>query len=211
MASKSWSSSSLLARTITPVCGSSRLRRWVVSIPFGEGSPRSIRTTSGVSSSTVARASRPVPASPTTSMSFSSSRMLRTPRRNSVWPSTMTTRVFPARRSPPRRRSSVLISVSTTGSSSLPLGIFLLRQSKQNARALALAGLDVQVGPHQLGALAHELEPEAAAGGGCKAHHVEAAAVIGDHEGVSLEADGNAARRRVLAYVLERLLENAKD
>jgi len=51
IASKSWSSSSFGARTTIAVCGSSRFTRWVVSIPLGVGRVRSIRTTSGVSSS----------------------------------------------------------------------------------------------------------------------------------------------------------------
>src|SRR6188508_657266 len=213
MALKSWSSSSLLARTMTPVCGSSRFSRWVVSMPFGEGSPRSMRTTSGVSSSTVASASRPVPASPTTSISPSSSRMLRTPRRKSVWPSTMTTRVFPpARRSPPLRRSSVLISVSTTlESSSLPCIGLLLRKPKQDSRAFPLARFDVQLRAHELSSLSHELQAEVLGRTGCHPHEVEPAAVVRDHERVALQADGDAAGGRVLPHVLEDFLEDAKD
>ena len=42
-------------------------------------------------------------------------------------------------------------------------------------------------------------------------HQVEPATVVGDHEGVSLETDGDLAGRRVLANVLECLLDDAQD
>ncbi len=56
----------------------------------------------------------------------------------------MTTRVFPARRSPPLRRSSVLTSVLDFGvhmgfSSSLACVMTLLRQPQQDPRAFTLS------------------------------------------------------------------------
>ena len=69
----------------------------------------------------------------------------------------------------------------------------------------------MKLSSHQLRALAHELEPEVATGTRCQPHEIEAPTVVGDDEGVSLEADGDAARRRMLANVLNCLLQNPKD
>src|SRR5437867_2101228 len=64
IASKRASSSSLTARTMIPVEGSSRLIRWVVSMPPGAGSERSIRMMSGDVSRARSTADRLSSASP---------------------------------------------------------------------------------------------------------------------------------------------------
>jgi hypothetical protein len=81
MASKSASSSSVWARTMIPVEGSSRLIRWVVSMPPGGGIERSMRMMSGEVSSARSIAERESWASPTTSKSGSRSRIFAIPTR----------------------------------------------------------------------------------------------------------------------------------
>ncbi len=125
IASNNESSSSLTARTMIPVAGSSRLIRWVVSMPPGDGSDRSIRTMSGDVSSARSTALRESSASPTTSRSGSRSRILAIPTRNSAWSSTTRIRVSSpaARRSgPPRRRSGPPYSIAVIRSPLFPFG-----------------------------------------------------------------------------------------
>ena len=81
IASNRASSSSSTASMMIPQAGSSRLIRWVASIPPGAGSDRSIRMMSGLVSRAASSAERGSSASPTMSMSGSRSMMLRIPTR----------------------------------------------------------------------------------------------------------------------------------
>ena len=92
MASNSASSSSSVDRTTIAAAGSSRLTRWVVSMPPGAGSERSMRMTSGLVANAASIADRASSASATISKSGSRSRIWRMPTRNRAWSSTMTIR-----------------------------------------------------------------------------------------------------------------------
>jgi hypothetical protein len=91
IASNRASSSSSVESTTMAVAGSSRLIRWVVSMPPGAGSERSMRITSGLVAKAASSADRGSSASATISMSGSRSRIWRMPTRNSAWSSTIRT------------------------------------------------------------------------------------------------------------------------
>src|SRR5450432_1946880 len=74
--------------------GESSIISRVACRPFMRGRAQSMTTTRGCSSFASLTAVSPSPASPTTSMSFSSSRIRRNPRRTRLWSSTSKTVIF---------------------------------------------------------------------------------------------------------------------
>src|SRR5881296_2685161 len=74
--------------------GAEREIRRVASIPFNSGIATSMTTTFGVNCSASSTASRPLPASPTTSMSGCESSISRNPWRTIAWSSANKIRVF---------------------------------------------------------------------------------------------------------------------
>src|SRR5688572_18771199 len=82
----------LRARTL--VCGCDSAMRRVASMPLSSGIATSMTTTSGFSCSVMVTASRPLPASPTISMSAWAPRIIRKPWRTTAWSSANKIRVF---------------------------------------------------------------------------------------------------------------------
>ena len=77
----------------TRVWGVEAASRRVASMPFSSGMLTSITTTSGFSRSANSTASRPLPASPTISMSGCAARIMRKPCRTTAWSSASRIRV----------------------------------------------------------------------------------------------------------------------
>ncbi|CAM5480413.1 hypothetical protein SALBM217S_06998 [Streptomyces griseoloalbus] len=74
----------------------------VASMPLSSGMRMSIRTTSGASSRTCSTASRPLTASPTTSMSGMALSSTEKPSRTIIWSSAIRTRMVMRHPRPPR-------------------------------------------------------------------------------------------------------------
>src|SRR5664280_1650613 len=209
---KSASSSSSEARMMIPVAGRSRLMRCVASIPPGAGSERSIRMIAGSVSRAASWAARPSSASPTISKSGSRSRIARIPTRTRAWSSTIRIRIRSptARRSgPPRRRSGPPYDIDSLPPHD-PDG-----NGEPDDRALGRAGSHVEVRADQLRAVAHELEPEAAALAGAYGVDVEAVAIVCHLQRPLVVLDPGAHVHHVClgvsTNVLERLLHDAED
>ncbi len=92
-ASKTYSSRSKVVSTSTLVSTPDSTIRRVAAMPSSTGIRMSIRVTSGTSSETIATASSPLPASPTTSKSLSPSSSERNPARTMPWSSTIASRM----------------------------------------------------------------------------------------------------------------------
>src|SRR3954452_10749228 len=111
MAGSRRSSSRKLVSPITRAPGTWSRSSRMACTPSTRGITRSISTTSGRRRCAAAIASRPSPASPTTSMPSWSDRNVRSPSRTTAWSSTTSTRIAsstrrlqPHRRAPARRR-----------------------------------------------------------------------------------------------------------
>src|SRR5437867_7908509 len=83
-----------MLRASTRARGAEREIRRVASMPFSSGIATSMTTTSGSKRSASSTASRPVPASPTTSMSCCESSISRKPCRTIAWSSANKIRIF---------------------------------------------------------------------------------------------------------------------
>jgi hypothetical protein len=86
-----------------------------------------------------------------------------------------------------------------------------LGEAEQNPRPFTLPRFNLQLRPHQLRALAHELEAEVAGGPGRQAHDVESAPVVGNDQLIPVQADTDLGGGRMLADVLEGFLGDAQD
>src|SRR5213080_3118978 len=186
MAGRSRSSSAKLVNTITRAFGSFCRSSRIAPTPSSTGMTRSIRITSGVSSSASVIACRPSSASPTTSIPSCSSRNVRNPSRTTAWSSTSNTRIDSA----------------TRGHLQLDLG------------SAARRGVDLEPPAEAARPLLHRREPEPSRAQ-LGVVRLEAHAVVRHLEGelpvVASESDLHVLRARVLHRVLQCLLGDAED
>src|SRR4051794_13060693 len=179
-------SSRKLVSTITRAPGTLCLSSRIAPTPSSFGMTRSMRITSGVSSSASGSASSPSPASPTTSRPSCSSRNVRSPSRTTAWSSTIRTR----------------------------MGSSANRRLQLDRRALSTRGLDLEPGADPLRPLLHRREPQPARAQ-VGSVGVEAHAVVGhlEQEGpVPLpQPHAHVSSLRVPQRVLQRLLRDAQQ
>src|SRR3954468_3494027 len=177
--------------------------------PFISGMAMSITITSGSTFLTSAMPSRPLPASPMTVMSGSSSRMRRNPCRTRAWSSTRTSRMG----CDPLCSANVCLLLVLVGDGRRCR--HLQRHAHADDESGRIRGPECERAAHQLGAFPHADEPDALpavlALGGWR----EPAAAVLDlelHAIVHLpEPHEGLGRSRVATHVGERLLHDAID
>src|SRR3990172_6465004 len=184
--SSSWSETVTIAIRVS---GSSALISRVASRPLHSGIVMSIRTRSGCSLRTSSRASRPLPASPTTSCPHAWSR-LAIPARKSAWSSASTRRM----RHLPRLGHG---------------------QRHRDARPRSRLRLHLEVTADRLGPLAHRLQTKARPAGPCLETRFEALPVVRglDHQDafVERETDRGVSRSRVLTNIRQGFLHDPHE
>src|SRR3954454_12324043 len=180
------SSSRKLVSTITRAAGTRSRSSRIAPTPSSFGITRSMRITSGVSSSASGSASSPSPASPTTSRPSCNSRNVRSPSRTTAWSSTIST----------------LIGSSAN------------RRLQLHGGPLAALGLDLDPRADPLRPLLHRREPQPSRAQ-IGSVGVEAHAVVGhleEHVAVLLrKSHMYVARLRVSQGVLQSLLRDAEQ
>src|SRR3990172_9061067 len=161
--------------------------------PSISGMEMSMTITSGVRLRASSTASRPLEASPTTSMSGSMSRRARSPERSTAWSSARRTRIF-----------------SVIGA--LPAAAPRQRSLNRDARAPAHGRLNLHRSADEGEPLLHAEQAEAGSARPHRGLHVETAAVVLDDQAQRASTPGEAGLRPgslgVLGYVGERLLHD---
>src|SRR3990170_8193332 len=153
-----------MVRAKTCTSGCLVLTRWVASMPPIPGMLMSMITTCGRREATRSRACWPSPASPTTSMSCSRARIIRTPSRTMAWSSATTTLI-------------------------LAIHAHLDRDHRLHPRAPTFPGLHPECAAEQFGAFPHPQQPHPALAPGGDVREVEAAAVVRDRHPHVLRGD----------------------
>src|SRR5450755_516312 len=162
--------------------------RRVASIPFNSGMATSITITSGCNWPARSRASRPLPASPTISISGCAARIILNPCRTTAWSSTNRMWIFS-------------LMLCTAG-----------RHANFNLDALTLLGAHAQVATHATRAGTHPDHTHAARSG---ASGRQALTVVANRKtrvaALGVERNGGGVRAGMPRHIRERFLRQAKQ